>query len=319
MSSPLLIAVDWGTTAMRTVLLAADGRVVAHRDGSMGITSVQAGAQAAVLPLDQAFRTILAMETESWRKASLTPLDIVISGMAGSRQGWIEAPYLNAPATAVDFSGALVAHDTGLGGTCRFVPGLATRTADGVPDVMRGEETQIFGALDAMGLSEGQFVLPGTHSKWVTVVAGAIQSFATSMTGEVFAALRRHTILARLMPEAAPHDPDAFARGVALGGADGPPGALLQRIFSARTLGLFDMLPASGLESYLSGLLIGAELAATAGDATAPLIVIGSDALTARYCTAAAHLGRAATAAPSDCAARGAFALYRAAQRLNAE
>ena len=140
------------------------------------------------------------------------------------------------------------------------MPGLSLIGADGVPDVIRGEETQILGQIErapAAGATRHAVVLPGTHSKWAFVEGGRIVWFATFMTGEVFGLLKEHSILGRLMTGDAP-DAGAFARGLAY--APGGPGGLLKRLFSVRTLGLFDRLPASAGASYLSGLLIGSEL-----------------------------------------------------------
>jgi 2-dehydro-3-deoxygalactonokinase len=309
MSPAALIAVDWGTSSLRLALLDAAGHLLDRRDGPTGVLAVLAAAEASGEPVATAFRAILATETAAWR-AMAPAMDIVVSGMAGSRQGWVETPYLPCPAGLAAFGSALHAVDSDCG-RCVIVPGLAVTTPDGVPDVMRGEETQIFGALQRLGLRDGIFVLPGTHSKWATVAGGAIAGFATYMTGEVFAALRSHTILGRLMSAGDAHDDAAFAQGVRAGAAEGAPGALLHRIFSARTLGLFERIPATGLASHLSGLLIGAEWAAAHVDAETPVVVIGSATLTARYCAAAAVLGRTTIAAPPDCAAHGAFALYR--------
>ena len=128
------------------------------------------------------------------------PLPVLMCGMIGSRQGWAEAPYCRLPAGLAELAGSLHAMP---GGRQRIaiVAGVASLPADAAPDVMRGEETQVLGALAAMRLSDGLFVLPGTHSKWVTVVDGRITAFKTYMTGEVFAAMKDHTILGRLMAD----------------------------------------------------------------------------------------------------------------------
>jgi 2-dehydro-3-deoxygalactonokinase len=178
---------------------------------------------------------------------------------------------------------------------------------------MRGEETQILGELARRSMRTGRFVLPGTHSKWATVEDGCITAFATYMTGEVFAVLRQHSILGRLMRDAG-HDAAAFRQGVAQGTATGAKGLLLHDLFGARTLGLMGDLPGTALASYLSGLLIGAELNATAGDV--PAIVLGAGPLTALYIEAAAHLGLAAEPGGADCIVSGLLALAHAAGLL---
>jgi 2-dehydro-3-deoxygalactonokinase len=187
-----------------------------------------------------------------------------------------------------------------------------TVTNADMPDVMRGEETQIFGALALSGREDGLFLLPGTHSKWAEVADGRIVSFRTFMTGEVFGALKDHTILGRLMREAAP-DADAFARGVAEGAALGSAGALLNRLFATRTYRLMDKLPDTALADYLSGLLIGAEIAEATRRATAAVTIIASTTLAARYTDALRLLGHASTLAPEDCVAAGHWRIARAA------
>ena len=156
-------------------------------------------------------------------------------------------------------------------------------------DVMRGEETQIVGALALSKQADGLFLLPGTHSKWVRVRAGRIDGFSTYMTGEIYAACREHTILGRLMQEG--HDPAAFARGVRDGAKPGAAGALLHRLFGVRTAGLFGEIAGSGLADYLSGLLIGAEFADAAVDRAANVTIIAADDLARRYQAAAQELG----------------------------
>jgi 2-dehydro-3-deoxygalactonokinase len=191
-----------------------------------------------------------------------------------------------------------------------LVPGLSTDN-DGMPDVMRGEETQIFGALALSGRDEGLFVLPGTHSKWAEVHGGRIVSFRTFMTGEAFSALKGHTILGRLMAEG--HDADAFARGVREGAAVKSAGALLNRLFATRTYGLMDKLPATALSDYLSGLLIGAEVAEATRQSADIVTIIASPALAQRYDAALGLLGCASTLAPNDCVAAGHWRIARSA------
>lgn len=290
-----LITVDWGTTSFRAALHDAGGAILDHIDSPDGILSVATGG----------FEATLLRLVSVWdERAPSAP--IVMSGMVGSRQGWIEAPYLRCPADSAAIAAALVTVPSG-SRRVRLVPGMDTIDARGVADVMRGEETQVFGAIAGGAPQSGLFVLPGTHSKWVTVDTGTITAFKTYMTGEAYAALRQHTILSRLMSEGSPTG-QGFAEGVRHGAQSGGPGALLTRIFATRTLGLFDRLPATELADYLSGLLIGAELA-DAAPAGTTFTVIGSPALTERYATAASLCGRMAQPGPPNCAARGAFAI----------
>ena len=289
-----LIAVDWGTTSCRAALIADGGATLFRKASDRGILAVA----------DRDFAGALTAIIGPWRAAH-PDARILLSGMIGSRQGWVEAPYVACPAGLADVAARCVAIDVPNLGRVEIVPGLMTES-DGVPDVMRGEETQIFGA----AVTDGLCVLPGTHSKWVTVRDGRISGFATYMTGEVYAALKEHTILGRLMqPATAATDPAVFLDAVRAGAVAGPPGALLQRIFSTRTLGLFERVPPAALAEHLSGLLIGAEIAAASNGRAQPITIIANDDLTQRYSAAAGALGLSATAALANSAERGAFAI----------
>ena len=293
---PSVICVDWGTTSFRAYLANSDGAIVDRVESARGILSVAAGEH----------EDVLAGFVAGWRTGADAP-PILMSGMIGARQGWVEAPYAPCPAGLPEIASAIVTVETRALGGVGLVPGVCAIDRDGAPDVMRGEETQILGALAAMGRSEGTFVLPGTHSKWARVEAGRITSFATYMTGEVFAALKDHTILGRLMDGAA-QDGVGFGEGVQAAARLERPGDVLHAVFMTRTLGLFDRLPPHQLSDYLSGLLIGAELLSGARGAQSA-VVIGSPALTARYCAAGAVLGLSLEAAPENCAALGQLAL----------
>jgi 2-dehydro-3-deoxygalactonokinase len=287
-----MIGVDWGTSRLRAMLLDRDGAVLAVHEADAGILAVPDGAFAEAL--HQALGALQAP----------AGLPVVLSGMITSRQGWHELPYLDCPADAAALAGALRAvAEPGLG-TLHFITGLVFTSPDGIPDVMRGEETQIIGQGD-LAPGEG-VVLPGTHSKWVVVEQGRIMRFKTFMTGELFAVLKNHSILGRLMAEG-PSNDDAFARGVAVG-LEGT--GLIGRLFSARTLPLTGRLAASHVADYLSGLLIGSEIA----EAERPerVVVIGSDALAGRYARAFAIAGLAYRPGRPDAAARGQWAIAKA-------
>jgi 2-dehydro-3-deoxygalactonokinase len=294
-NAPAIVCVDWGTSSFRAYLVDRAGATIERVESARGILTIAKGEHEAVL----------AQSIEEWIGAGRLP--ILMSGMIGARQGWIEAPYAQCPAGLREIGGAIVTIETRRLGAIGLVPGVRGLDDNGAPDVMRGEETQILGALAALKREDGIFVLPGTHSKWARVDAGRIMSFATYMTGEVFAALKDHTILGRLM-EGASNDGAGFADGVRAASRLQRPGDLLHAIFMTRTLGLFDRLGPGQLSDYLSGLLIGAELAAGATDGK-QAIVIGSPGLTDRYCAAGAVLGIALTPAPQDCAPLGQLAL----------
>jgi 2-dehydro-3-deoxygalactonokinase len=212
--------------------------------------------------------------------------------MVGSAQGWAGAAYVPVPADAAALAAALRRCETGLGRVLHIVPGVCV---DGDrPDVMRGEETQAFGAIVRCGAlaRRSTLLLPGTHSKWVQVRAGRIESFRTFMTGELYALLAAHSILGRPAREAGatPSD-DAFDEGLAAAQGDATLAGLL---FSVRSRVLRGAVPAAHSLEYLSGLLIGDELRAALAlaDRGAPLALIGESALVARYRRALARFGR---------------------------
>lgn len=263
-----LIAVDWGNSALRGARIDAAGQVLQKRSAARGILTVPANE----------FPAVFNAHFGDWMQAPDSRC--LISGMAGSRQGWVEAPYCACPADAQ----AVAEHCIDIvPGRIAMVPGLRD-LHDGVPDVMRGEEVQIFGAMALTGLDSGLFVLPGTHSKWVRVLQGQVMGFRTFMTGEFFGLLAQHSILARSVKADAALDEGSFIQGVQR--ARHSPGGLLHHAFGTRTLGLFHQMQEAALSSYLSGLLIGEELQAQALLQQETVVLIGSPLLTERYALA---------------------------------
>jgi 2-dehydro-3-deoxygalactonokinase len=271
----------------------AQGQVLETRHSPQGASTLNGAA---------AFAPVLDGLIADWRG-----LPVIACGMVGSQHGWREVPYAECPADAATLAAGSVAVDW-QGQPVHLLPGLRCETAAGTPDVMRGEETQILGA----GVTNGCVVLPGTHSKWARVVDGAVRSFATQMTGELFALLRKHSVLGRLMPEADGDDPAAFARGVAAARDQGDLG-LPHQLFSVRTLGLVGQLPPTALADYLSGLLIGHEIRAGLVDADEALLLVGEPALCRRYATALEQFDARQVRQLPNTAAAG---LHRLAQRL---
>jgi len=280
--APRLIALDWGTSALRAYLLGAHGEILETRTQPWGIMRTPNGDFA------EAFRSI----TDDWRQRA-PRLPAIASGMIGSAQGWREIPYKTCPAGLEDLvEGLQPLAETGI--RLHIVPGITVRGA--LPDVMRGEETQVIGALECVpGLrANARLVLPGTHSKWVVVRDGRIETFTTYMTGELFAVLRDHSILGRPAiaagVEANAENAGAlgFDRGV-VAARDHAHVGLSALIFSARTLMLAGQLLPVDTLSYLSGLLIGEELrSALAGRGLRgePVTLIGDPQLCARYARA---------------------------------
>ena len=281
-----VVGVDWGTTHRRAYALDASGQCIAEHaddDGALACKGRFADALQALLNNLQA-----------------RPRSVVLSGMVGSALGWQVVPYVDGavglPALAqklapVDF---LHTADTqGAAPVVAIVPGYCVRDAGGQPDVMRGEETQLLGA-HCLGHTDGWFVLPGTHSKWVELRAGRVAQLRTYMTGELFDLLSRHgTLAAAAGGASAGWDAVAFDQGVC---AARRGGALSHQLFGCRARVVSgDMAAASG-RAYLSGLLIGTELQDVlrdqAGAAAGPgFQLIGSPALATHYQAAAALLG----------------------------
>jgi len=265
-----LLAIDWGSSALRGALLDPSGRVIDAREVARGMLTIQPGG----------FSEVFESHFGDWMDGRATRC--LMAGMVGSRQGWAEAPYCPCPAGLEDIAGHLL-HLTLTAGTKRrvaIVPGISCEH-DGVPDVMRGEEIKILGALDLLQTDDATLVLPGTHSKWATVEGGRIRSFSTVMSGEFYALLRQHSILARtLPPEDGALDGDAFDRGVAHAFAAG---GLMQAAFSVRTLALFERLPPAAMPSYLSGLVIGEELRCRPLAGCREVVVIGAPVLAERF------------------------------------
>ncbi len=300
-----LVAIDWGTSHARAYVVDTDGRIVAERAAPVGVGAIH----------DGDFGGALLRLLGDWTALAVPR---VASGMIGSRQGWVEAPYVTCPAGAASVAAA-ISHTPG--GELAVIPGIIVRDEAGVPDVIRGEETQVFGAVrdDERDLLA---VLPGTHSKWVHVARGRIVEFETHMTGELYAVLLAHSLLGRLADAA--HAPDvpgpAFARGVARGLAGGGLGHL---IFGARTLALTGELAPNEVPDWLSGLLIGREIrsartwANRRGLDAARVRVIGGDALVARYRQALAQADIDAEAGPGDAAVRGIARVARLANLIH--
>lgn len=297
-SEPALIGVDWGTSSLRAFLIAADGEVIDSVASSEGIMQID----------DQSFEEVLDRLIAPW--AASTDLPVMASGMITSRNGWVETPYAELPLGAPGLGGSLVRHQTANGTAIHFVTGASTEHAGG-PDVMRGEEAQIIGAA-ALGLREGLFVMPGTHSKWVRVADGEIIDFSTCMTGEVFSALKEHTILGALMKEGG-FDEGAFVAGVKAGFADAS--KLLLSLFHVRTMPLMGKISEKAAADYMSGLLIGTEIVAAMDEEEDPgmITIIGRSDLSNRYETALRSTGHRCGRAPENIAAKGHFEIAQAA------
>ncbi|WP_329741612.1 2-dehydro-3-deoxygalactonokinase [Dyella sp. A6] len=290
-----LIGLDWGTSSLRAYRFDATGHIAETRARPWGIRHLPAGG----------FDAALTSITEGW-----PALPRLACGMVGSRGGWQEMPYLDLPADAAQLGGAIGTLRAADGQDVNLVPGL--RDPHG-PDVMRGEETQLVGALtlDAAFAAAATFILPGTHSKWARVRDGAVVAFRTLMTGELYAVLRQHSILGAGGAESV-DSPDAFARGV-VAARDSAAAGAFSRLFSARALMLDGVLEAAAVPDYLSGLLVGEEFRAALADGLArrdrPLQLIGDPVLCERYRRAATLFDIDLAPSLEDAAAHGLWRL----------
>jgi 2-dehydro-3-deoxygalactonokinase len=300
MTAAALFAIDWGTTSARAYRMGAHGDVLDTRSGPLGVTQVKGGR----------FAEALARLLDDWRNERAPR---IACGMIGSRQGWVEAPYIPCPAPLEALAAGIVrTPEEGVA----VVPGIRTRDAYGVPDVMRGEETQIVGGVDS-GEARVLLCMPGTHSKWACVEAGRIVDFLTFMTGEMWHVMMTHSILGRLAVQPSAPAPlgEGFARGVARGLG---PGNLAHDAFGARALALMGDLRGEDVADWLSGMMIGREVRNARTWAHrhhydgARVRLIGDDTLVARY---AAALAQADIATERADARAAAFGLWRIAQQ----
>jgi 2-dehydro-3-deoxygalactonokinase len=257
-----LIALDWGTTSLRAYKLAANGQVLETRGLPSGIMQLpKAPRLINGQPCSDGFELAFDEACGDWLDAE-PGLPVIACGMVGSAQGWREAAYRDTPANVASLGASLQTVRSLRSVDVHIVPGVIQRSR--LPNVMRGEETQVLGALPSVTTDDLLIGLPGSHSKWVQVAEGCIVQFDTFMTGEVFAVLSEHSILGRTQQRGAAFDAAAFDHGVQVAlSSDGEIGPL-STVFSARSLGLTGELSASAQADYLSGLLIGHELSALA-------------------------------------------------------
>ncbi len=277
--TPDWIAADWGTSNLRLWAIAKDGTVLGERTSDQGMGQLT----------PSAFEPTLTALAADWLDNTTT---VVACGMVGSRQGWVEAPYQTAPCEVCSKT-MVTAPTTRAGLTVHVIPGIKQTTP--APDVMRGEETQIAGFLAQNKNWDGVICLPGTHTKWVHVSADEVVSFQTFMTGELFALLCDHSVLSHSIASCGWNE-DAF--DAALSTAMSRPEALAARLFALRAAQLVNNTDEVTLRSELSGLLVGAELAAAKpywlGQNVA---IIGADAVSKPYLEGLAKQGVTATRA----------------------
>lgn len=272
-----IIGIDWGTSSLRAWLLDSKGSVNNFYTGAHGISQIA----------DKDFAAVLALVLgELGPKARNAP--IIMCGMIGSAQGWRDAGYLQKSAGIAELAAAAIPLQDAP--SVWIVPGVQSVSADGLADVMRGEETALAGIMASQKITEGLFCLPGTHSKWVVIEDSQITSLSTFMTGEVFQLMRQHSILSPLMPELEQGASDeGFIQGLEL--AAGKLG-LLHQLFAVRAGILTGQFNPVSAASILSGLAIGSEIKHISGLAQAqptPIFLNAAGVMAHLYQTALAH------------------------------
>ncbi|CAN7724019.1 2-dehydro-3-deoxygalactonokinase [Phyllobacterium sp. LjRoot231] len=259
---------DWGTSRFRLWLVDADGNVMAEKRTDDGLDTSR----------NRGFTETL--EGHLTALGAPANLPVIICGMAGSRQGWVEANYVPVPADlSAILSGAVKIE--GIARDVRIIPGLSQSGSS--PNVMRGEETQLLGAILDRNLSNGIIAMPGTHSKWVELEEGRAKSFSTYLTGELYALLASQSILRHSIGDAATsasfdHPQFTGAVKLMLSGE-----RMLGELFGIRAAMLLDNLSPEGAASRLSGLLIGAEIAGAKTKSHGKVTLVASGAMAALY------------------------------------
>ncbi|WP_244479308.1 MULTISPECIES: 2-dehydro-3-deoxygalactonokinase [unclassified Rhizobium] len=289
-------AVDWGTSSFRIWLIGDTGEILSERRSAEGMTTAaQTG-----------FSTVLEAHLDAMGADATLP--VVICGMAGARQGWVEAGYLDTPAALSE----IVRHAVAVPDAARdirILPGLAQRDA-AMPDVMRGEETQLLGSVGALPGTR-LVCMPGTHSKWVRVADGKVERFSTFMSGELFDVVSRHSILSHAVADAQAFDGAHPAFGAAVAEAMAHPGMATNLLFTVRSGQLLHGHGPTDAKARLSGLMIGLEIAGATtltDDAKAPISLVASGPLAGLYAQALAAAGLTSARIDADEAVRGGLA-----------
>lgn len=289
MVKPTSIAIDWGSSTFRAYLVDEIGTVLAKVSTNEGVMQVPEGR----------FIDVLMNNCGDWLDEHCFP-PVVMSGTIGSRNGWREAPYLPCPVSIKDLQNQSLPIENDRKLDLQVMPGVRGDNMFGGNDVMRGEEVQIFGAMDILNLESALVCLPGTHSKWCEFKNGEIVSLTTFMTGEMFALIRNNSAIGTLVED------NDFDQSSFLIGAEAccPEAGLLNRLFSIRADTLLGDLSCRSRASYLSGMLIGREILAVrkAMNAMEGLVLVGNEALTHKYSTVLAIEGVQTHSVTGDCA-----------------
>lgn len=282
--APLWAGVDWGTSNLRVWIMGADDKPLQALSSAAGMGTLEP---------DQFEPTLLAL-LEPWLQSGQT-LPVICCGMVGARQGWSDAGYLSTPVNCGSHARAheVQTRDNRL--RVVILPGIQQLAP---ADVMRGEETQIAGLLHQSPAFKGTVCLPGTHTKWVQIEDGCIERFQTCMSGEMFALLSTQSVLRHCMQDAQWSD-SSFDKGVS--DILATPASLASQLFALRAENLVNDVPSSELKSRLSGLLLGAELAATpAYWRDKNVTIVGDDKLAGLYAQALSQVDTHVAVANGD-------------------
>ncbi|MBE2893499.1 2-dehydro-3-deoxygalactonokinase [Spirabiliibacterium falconis] len=300
---PYLIAIDWGTSSFRARTISYEGKIIDCISTNDGILNAAPH-----------FEKVLFKHITHLQGYSDT-LPIVMSGMIGSKNGWHEIPYITLPCDASTLAANILSIPNSHNANIILIPGVYKIGDDA--DVIRGEETEIVGAINALNLTDASMIITGTHSKVATIKNGKLVDFKTFLTGEMFYALRQSTILGAFKGEVDSYS-IWFKKGVEKGFHSKHSGELLNHIFLARTNVLCGDLPPECSLSFLSGILIGSEIGAS--DYKHDIIwIMGNGKLPQAYSNALQHLGFTVKIVPENTVIQGTLAIFKHDQELSYE
>ncbi|WP_082985562.1 2-dehydro-3-deoxygalactonokinase [Gallibacterium genomosp. 1] len=271
----VMIAIDWGTTNFRAYYLSMNKDNKMLENNNKGVKFIEG---------DKFEDVILDLFKQHFFLYDLNNRFVGMSGMIGSKNGWIEVPYLYGSVNLEDIKKSLYSFTLSNGIPAFIVPGIAMINKYGIFDVMRGEETQLLGLYKMTKGDDLSVILPGTHSKHASIQFGKLVDFCTLMTGELFSLLDQYSILTKGMPSFY-NDESAFLKGVEIGNEI----PLSNALFSTRTLFLNQQISSNQVRSYLSGIIIGNEIRLLPKDLNH--YVVGSENIVKRYTNALKYLG----------------------------
>ena len=245
MKKPAYIAIDWGSSRFRAYLLTQHMDIIESIDQPEGVKQHQY----------QDYTHICKQLLNNWSHViQKLQLPLFMAGMVGSNMGWHEVPYLPCPLSLSAISKQIVKRESPWNTNMYIIPGVKLEQNRHM-DIMRGEETLVIGALELMQTEI--YCLPGTHSKWIEIKNKELQRFTTIITGELYAILKDHSLLAQGLPTQR-FNQQWFDEGIMeMKEFDA---SLLINLFNVRAKRILNKLPKTSVLSYLSGLLIGAEL-----------------------------------------------------------